>query len=152
LTRHFLKQEVDFLTKTIQFQHATTQGNGYRQIMRSSTRPIPIRLTPFTLSVMDFVKKIPRGQVATYSQIARLAGKSHAARGVGWILNSCAKKYKLPWQRVINREGKISFPVDTREFAAQKRLLLAEGIQFISQSGVDLRKYQWKKSVACKKL
>ena len=99
---------------------------------------------PFALAVIKVVKKIPRGQVATYGQIAFLAGKPHAARGVGWILNSCAKKYHLPWQRVINRLGKISFPRDTLEFASQKRLLEAEGVEFISETGVDLKKFQWK--------
>jgi len=116
--------------------------------MKSSLRSSEVRLTEFSLAVIALVKEIPHGRVATYGQIARLAGKPHAARGVGWILNSCAEKYKLPWQRVVNSKGKISFSTKAEEFALQKKQLKAEGIEFTSISGFELEEYQWKKDVA----
>ena len=104
-----------------------------------------IKMTAFTKKVMSLIKKIPRGQVATYGQIASLAGKPHGARGVGWILNSCTKTHGLPWQRVINSKGKISFPKSTREYRDQRALLLKEKIQFSEDGSISLTKYGWKK-------
>ena len=101
---------------------------------------------------MSLVKKIPRGKVATYGQIAALAGKPHAARGVGWILNSCAKSYQLPWQRVINSKGKISFPKMTREYHEQKRQLLKEKVRFLEDDSISLDVFGWKKKAKRKRL
>lgn len=104
-----------------------------------------IKMTDFTKKVLSLVKKIPKGKVATYGQIAALAGKSHAARGVGWILNSCAKPYKLPWQRVINSKGKISFHKATSEYRNQKRFLKKEKIEFETDDSINLDVYGWNK-------
>lgn len=104
-----------------------------------------IKMTPFTKKVLSLIKQIPRGRVATYGQIAALAGKPHGARGVGWILNSCTKSHGLPWQRVINSKGKISFPKSTREYRDQRALLLKEKVRFDEDGSVSLDKYGWKK-------
>lgn len=104
-----------------------------------------IEMSAFTLKVISIVKKIPRGKVATYGQIAKLAGKPHAARGVGWILHACAQSHDLPWQRVINSQGQISFPTRAKEHKEQKKLLQKEGIQFQNSGTIDLKKFQWKK-------
>ncbi len=105
-----------------------------------------IKMSPFARKVIAYVKRIPRGQVATYGQIARLAGKPHASRAVGWVLHACAKSHQLPWQRVINSKGTISFHPLTAEYSAQKRLLQKEGVEFQSLHGLNLNYYQWKKS------
>jgi len=68
-----------------------------------------IQISEFTKQVMEQIKAIPFGNVATYKQIAELAGKPQASRGVSWILHSCSTAYKLPWHRVLNSQGKISF-------------------------------------------
>jgi methylated-DNA-protein-cysteine methyltransferase-like protein len=100
----------------------------------------------FTLKVIEVVKKIPRGRVATYQQVAGLAGKTHASRGVAWILNSSSKKYKLPWQRVISSKGKISFKPGTYHFMMQKRLLTREGVKVDGATGeINLRRFQYRK-------
>lgn len=101
-------------------------------------------ISEFALKVIEQTKRIPKGKVATYKQIGELAGKSHASRGVGWILHSCATRYKLPWQRVINSQGKISFKKDTHNFRRQKKLLETEGVVFKNTDSIDLQKYQWK--------
>lgn len=132
---------------------ATKKKTQYTNLstIKSSLRSAPVRLTDFSEAVMKIVKKIPRGKVATYSQVARLAGKPHAARGVGWILNSCAEKYKLPWQRVLNVRGKISFSSKTKEFHEQKLLLEKEGIRIDASGSLSLEKYQWKKDISERK-
>lgn len=103
-------------------------------------------LTPFTRQVIQIIKKIPKGKVATYGQIAKLTGRPNASRGVVWILNSSSKAHKLPWHRVINTKGKIAFPPSTKNFREQKRLLQREGILVTAQGQVELKVFQWKKS------
>ena len=115
---------------------------------KSSLRGAPVKITEFSKAVIKWVKKIPRGKVATYGQIARLAGKPGGARGVGWILNSSSEKNDLPWQRVINSQGAISFPPKSAEFQLQKKLLQKEGVEFATKISVDLDHYGWKKEPA----
>lgn len=93
--------------------------------------------------IATMVKKIPRGKVATYGQIAALAGNPRDARAVGWVLNSSWKSEKLPWQRVINREGKISLKPG-EGYELQKALLEREGVQFDFRDRIDLTRFQWK--------
>jgi methylated-DNA-protein-cysteine methyltransferase related protein len=100
--------------------------------------------TPFSKKVLKLIRSVPRGRVTTYGTIAHLAGKPHGARGVGWLLHSCSKLYKLPWQRVIKSDGRLSFPEHSREFVIQRNLLEREGIKVID-GRVDLKKYFWKK-------
>jgi methylated-DNA-protein-cysteine methyltransferase-like protein len=99
--------------------------------------------TDFSVKVIAAIKKIPKGKVATYSQIARIAGKDHAARGVSWILHSCSKSYKLPWQRVLNPKGQISFPKMTANYVRQMNLLKKEGVFFSESGQIDMTKFQW---------
>jgi methylated-DNA-protein-cysteine methyltransferase-like protein len=100
-------------------------------------------MTPFTRKVIALIKKIPRGQVATYGQIAALAGKPHAARAVGWILSSCTRKYRLPWQRVIGSPGRVSLPKPTKEYREQCRLLRREGVVVSAEGRVSLTRFGW---------
>jgi methylated-DNA-protein-cysteine methyltransferase-like protein len=110
-----------------------------------SSKDIPVKLTEFSRKVMALVKKIPKGKVATYGQIAALAGKPHGARGVGWILHSSTRAHDLPWQRVLNSKGRISFDSRSAEFKEQKKLLVSEGIRFSDGNQIDLDRFQWKK-------
>lgn len=100
----------------------------------------------FTLKVIEVIRALPSGRVATYQQVAGLAGKPHASRAVAWILNSCAKKYKLPWQRVVSSKEKIAFKPLTRNFRLQRRLLEDEGVEVDRHTGViDFRQFQYRK-------
>lgn len=100
----------------------------------------------FTLKVMETIRSIPKGKVATYKQVAGLSGKTHGSRGVAWILNTCSKKYKLPWQRVINSQGKISFKPQTKNFRLQRVLLQDDGVEVNAKDGsIDMAKFQYKK-------
>ncbi len=100
--------------------------------------------TEFTVKVIQFIKAIPYGKVATYGQIAALAGKPHGARGVSWILHSSARIHKLPWYRVLGSSGTISIPRADRGYLRQKRLLKSEGVVFEGER-IDLKKYGWSK-------
>lgn len=104
--------------------------------------------TEFTKKVIQVISAIPEGKVATYGQIAELAGKAGAARGVSWILHSSSKAHRLPWQRVLGARGRISFPKGARAFREQRRLLEEEKIVFKDNGTVDLAKFQWKKKCA----
>ena len=101
--------------------------------------------TEFTKKVIATIKKIPKGKVATYAQIAKLAGKPQGVRGVVWILHSSSANNDLPWFRVINAKGKISFPEMSEQQLRQKALLVKEGVKFGEGDVVDLKVFQWKK-------
>ena len=99
-------------------------------------------ISDFTTTVIKIIKQIPMGKVSTYGKIAVLAGNPRSARQVSWILHSSSKKYKLPWHRVINSKGIIAMKsVDGKKI--QKELLEKEGIEFISEFKVNLKKFQW---------
>lgn len=108
-------------------------------------------VSEFTKKVLTQVKSVPRGKVATYKQIAELSGKPQASRGVAWILHSCSTIYKLPWHRILNSKGKISFDRSSYNYRKQKRLLESEGIRFSEGDQLDLKKYQLKKRAKLKK-
>jgi methylated-DNA-protein-cysteine methyltransferase-like protein len=97
----------------------------------------------FFRRVVNVIKKIPRGKVATYGQIAALAGNPRGARQVAWVLHSASDKEKLPWQRVINSKGTISLP-RYGGYELQKALLVKEKIKFDGNDGVDLARFQWR--------
>jgi methylated-DNA-protein-cysteine methyltransferase-like protein len=96
------------------------------------------------------LQAVPRGRVATYGQIARLAGFPAHARQVVWALHSSSKKHKLPWHRVINSQGRIGLPGE-RARARQKALLSREGVEVDAYGKVDLARFGWKPSQAAVK-
>lgn len=86
------------------------------------------------------IKQIPRGRVTTYGTIARLAGHPNGARWVGQVLSKLPKDTTLPWQRVINGQGRISMGGSRGDY--QKELLESEGIAFINDK-INLRQFGW---------
>jgi methylated-DNA-protein-cysteine methyltransferase related protein len=100
----------------------------------------------FNEQIYVLVRAIPRGKVLTYSRVSQLLGVSRGARAVGWALNGCATQGDVPWQRVINAQGKIS-PRELPEFAIlQRERLEAEGVQFGAHDVIDLDVYLWQPS------
>jgi methylated-DNA-protein-cysteine methyltransferase-like protein len=97
-------------------------------------------------AVWQVVADIPRGHVLTYGEVARLAGMSRAARRVSQALRRAPGGMKLPWHRVINAQGKISFPADSNGYHKQKSLLEREGIVFL-KGKVDLERYGYRGAV-----
>jgi methylated-DNA-protein-cysteine methyltransferase-like protein len=100
-------------------------------------------ISSFTEEVIAIIKNIPRGKVATYGQIAALAGNRFASRQVVRILNSSSKKEKLPWHRVVNSLGTISLKPG-RGYEEQKALLVGEGIAFNKEDRIDFKRFLWK--------
>lgn len=96
----------------------------------------------FYEAVYRLVRKIPRGRVMTYGQIAVVLGHPRAARAVGYALRACEGK-NVPWQRVINAQGRISDRAPVEGPLIQKVLLQAEGVQFDRTDACDLKKYRW---------
>jgi methylated-DNA-protein-cysteine methyltransferase related protein len=90
------------------------------------------------------VARIPRGQVATYGQIAQLAGLPGRARQVGYALSALTDK-SVPWHRVINARGEISPRTGDHLAGEMQRLLLeSEGVAFDAQGRLCLSRYQWR--------
>ena len=96
----------------------------------------------FTQEVKDVIKKIPRGKVAIYGQIAAYAGNPRGARQVVWILHSSTRKDKLPWHRVVSSKGKIALKPNYG-FEIQKELLRKEGVKFDENDTIDFDRYLW---------
>jgi len=96
-----------------------------------------------TAKIYSVVKKIPRGRVATYGQVARLAGIPRHARQVGYALAVLAGD-DIPWHRVVNAKGEIS--VRGLSFAEdhQRRLLEDENVAFDAKGQISLARFQWR--------
>lgn len=94
--------------------------------------------------IYQVVRKIPKGRVATYGQVAALAGLPGQPRLVGYALHSCPEEESIPWQRVINARGEISMRAEAegRE-SLQRTLLETEGVRFDARGRVDLDRYRW---------
>lgn len=91
------------------------------------------------------VRRIPKGRVATYGQIAELTGLPRQARLVGYALNVLPARSGVPWHRVINAQGRISLRGDgAGHDVKQRRLLEREGVHFNLQGAVDLTKFRWR--------
>lgn len=91
------------------------------------------------------VKQIPSGNVATYGQIATLAGYYRQARQVGFALHAVPSD-DIPWHRVINAQGKISLNLEMGG-AVQRKLLESEGVVFNGSGVIPLRRYQWQPTI-----
>ena len=94
--------------------------------------------------IYEVVKQIPYGQVATYGQIAAIAGNQRWARVVGYALHANPNPDEIPCYRVVNKEGRVS---DAFAFGGRNRqvaLLKAEGVEFID-GHVDMKRYQWER-------
>lgn len=102
-----------------------------------------MRVDSFYELIVSMIKKIPSGKVATYGQIAALAGNPRGARQVVRALHASSQRDGLPWHRVINAKGQISLQ-EGRGYEIQKKLLESEGIFFDEQDKINLKVYMWK--------
>lgn len=122
----------------------------YIYIMMTAKFTSPPSQTQFNLTVWEIVRKIPEGKVATYGQIASLVTVpqgmnpkdflAFSPRWVGAAMANCPEN--VPWQRVVNSEGKISLP-PANGGAQQKELLEGEGILFDERNRINLKIYRW---------
>ena len=90
--------------------------------------------------IWETVKQIPKGKVATYGDVAMLSGLPGQQRLVGYALHNLPASSTIPWQRVINAQGRISLPRRTGGYRRQKKLLQEEGVVFSNET-IDLDEY-----------
>jgi len=97
-------------------------------------------------SVWKVVSEIPSGHVLTYGEVARLSGMPRAARRVSQALRRAPRGLNVPWHRVINSQGKISFPEDSSGWIRQKNKLEEEGVIFL-KGKVNLDQFGYRGAV-----
>jgi methylated-DNA-protein-cysteine methyltransferase related protein len=90
------------------------------------------------------VRRIPRGRVATYGQIAELAGLPGHARQVGYALHALPAGTAVPWHRVLNARGTLSLRREPGAELTQRLLLEREGVRFDTRGRVNLMKVRWR--------
>lgn len=95
-------------------------------------------------AILEVVRRIPRGRVATYGQVARLAGLPRQARRVGYALSALQGGEEVPWHRVVNARGRVSPRSSGEPDDRQRRLLEAEGVAFNEHGSLSLEAYQWR--------
>lgn len=89
------------------------------------------------------VERIPRGRVATYGQVAALAGLPGLARQVGYALHALPDGTRVPWHRVINARGEVSRRAEAGWEGFQRHLLEQEGVRFDERDRISLERYRW---------
>ena len=94
--------------------------------------------------IYDVINGIPRGRVATYGQIADLAGIPGQPRRIGYALSALPSDSGVPWHRVINAQGRISFRSRSTHEKLQRRLLSQEGVVFDAAGRVNLALFRWR--------
>lgn len=94
--------------------------------------------------IWSWVRKIPRGRVATYGQVAELAGLEGHARQVGYALHNLPEGSSVPWHRVVNARGEISPRSAGDSHELQRMLLEAEGVELDLRGRIDLKRFRMK--------
>ena len=102
------------------------------------------KIPAFYQKVYQIVSRIPRGKVATYGQIAALAGNPFAARAVGNAMKRTPEYLNLPCHRVVNQTGELTASCAFGGAGRQRELLEAEGIGFRESGSIDMKRYQWR--------
>jgi methylated-DNA-protein-cysteine methyltransferase-like protein len=109
----------------------------------------PLRRTPpqgdaAVEAIFAVIRRIPKGWVATYGQVAAMAGLPRRARLVGHVLQNLDPKSKIPWHRVVNAKGEVSWSLSRNGGdALQQRLLEREGVEFDDNNRFDLERFRW---------
>jgi methylated-DNA-protein-cysteine methyltransferase related protein len=95
-------------------------------------------------AIYQVVRRIPRGRVATYGQVAELAGLSGHARQVGYALHALPASTTVPWHRVVNASGGISLRTSPGAELTQRILLEREGVRFDARGRLSLARVRWR--------
>lgn len=100
------------------------------------------------LAIYAVVERIPKGSVATYGQVAALAGLPGRARLVGYALSALAGKSSIPWHRVVNAQGRVSLRSCGSGADMEQRLRLEhEGVKFDASGRILLERFLWRANV-----
>lgn len=93
--------------------------------------------------IWQVVNAIPAGKVSTYGDVAQYAGLPGAARRAGAALRALPQGSEIPWHRVINAQGRLSFPILSERYTLQRSRLEAEGVEFSCKGRIDLSRFRW---------
>ena len=105
------------------------------------------RKTPILRRVYELVRRIPKGRVMTYGQLAVLVESRISPRAVGWAMHNCPKG--VPWQRVVNASGGTSTDrLPDMPPGLQRAFLESEGVVFRPNGTLDLAIYRWEPKLA----
>ena len=116
--------------------------------MPRTRAPKPDKATSSWARFYRVIERIPRGRVATYGQIAELAGMPRAARQVGYALAALRDtERKVPWQRVVNARGEISARSEPTFEGLQRAMLEKEGVTFDAAGRISLKRFLWRPGV-----
>jgi len=120
---------------------------------RNSDKRRPVRslgsTADATAKIYAVIRRIPEGRVATYGQVATLAGLPRRARLVGAALRNTPEDVSVPWQRVINAGGRVSPRSGLgMEEGYQRHLLEEEGVRFDERGRIDLERFGWDPDVS----
>jgi methylated-DNA-protein-cysteine methyltransferase-like protein len=96
-------------------------------------------------TIWAVVRQIPKGRIATYGQVAELAGLDGHARQVGYALHHLPEGSKVPWHRVVNARGEISPRTAGDSHELQRMLLESEGVAFDLRGRLDLERHRWQR-------
>jgi methylated-DNA-protein-cysteine methyltransferase-like protein len=111
---------------------------------RNLRQMTPLNADSAVAAICDVVCRIPKGWVATYGQVAAMAGLPRRARLVGRVLQHLDPATKIPWHRVVNAKGEVSYaPSRNGGDALQRRLLEKEGVEFNDGNRFELERYRW---------
>lgn len=92
--------------------------------------------------IWDVILDVPEGRVASYGQVAEIAGFPRGARQVAYALRHAPRELQLPWYRIITASGKIAFAKGSAAFDEQRRRLAIENVP-VTGGRVDMRRYRW---------
>jgi methylated-DNA-protein-cysteine methyltransferase-like protein len=92
--------------------------------------------------IWETITEIPRGNVASYGQVAEIAGSPRGARQVGYALRNLPDGHDVPWHRVLQVSGRIAVKQGSRAYKEQRERLMMENVAVISGK-VDMQKYRW---------
>ena len=96
------------------------------------------------VAICAVIRRIPRGWVATYGQVAAMAGLPRRGRLVGHVLQNLGPATKIPWHRVVNAKGEVSYSLSRNGGdALQQRLLEKEGVEFDDNNRFNLERFRW---------
>lgn len=93
--------------------------------------------------ITAIIRDIPPGRVASYGQVAEIAGIPRGARQVGYTLRQLPEGHDVPWHRVVQSAGTLAFGAGSPQHAEQRKRLLAEGVAVLG-GRIDMRRYRWR--------
>jgi methylated-DNA-protein-cysteine methyltransferase-like protein len=113
-------------------------------LKRKLLHTTPARGNEAATAICAVIRRIPKGWVATYGQVAALAGLPRRARLVGRVLQDLDPESDIPWHRVVNAKGEVSYsPSRNGGDVLQQHLLEKEGVQFDDRNRFNLERFRW---------